>query len=60
MPYVPALLAAAGALPGSYLGAELLKHVSDQWMRTFLLFALPAAALLLLFGRIGSGEDRSP
>jgi uncharacterized membrane protein YfcA len=58
MPYAPALLAAAGALPGSYLGAELLKQVSDQWMRVFLLFALPAAALLLIFGRIGSGEPK--
>lgn len=58
LPYAPALLAAAGALPGSYLGAELLKHVSDQWMRTFLLFALPAAGLLLIFGRIGSGEEK--
>ena len=58
MPYAPALLAAAGALPGSYLGAELLKRVSDQWMRVFLLFALPAAALLLIFGRIG--DDPQP
>lgn len=58
LPWTPALLAAAGALPGSYLGAELLKHVSDQWMRGFLLVALPAAGLLLVFGRIGSGEPK--
>jgi len=58
LPWVPALLAVAGALPGSYMGAELLKHVSDQWMRTFLLFALPAAGLLLIFGRIGKGEEK--
>jgi uncharacterized membrane protein YfcA len=43
MPYAPALLAAAGALPGSYLGAEVLRHVSDQWMRAFLLVALKIA-----------------
>lgn len=58
MPYAPALLAVAGALPGSYMGAELLKRVSDQWMRAFLLIALPAAALLLIFGRVGAGEPR--
>lgn len=58
LPFTPALLAVAGALPGSYVGAELLKHVSDQWMRAFLLVALPAAGLLLIFGRIGSGESR--
>ncbi len=58
MPYAPALLAAAGALPGSYLGAEVLRHVSDQWMRAFLLVALPAAGLLLIFGRIGDGESQ--
>ncbi len=58
LPWTPALLAAAGALPGSYLGAEVLKHVSDEWLRTFLLVALPAAGLLLVFGRIGSGEEK--
>lgn len=58
MPFVPALLAAAGALPGAYMGAELLKHISDQWLRAFLLVALPLAAAFLLFGgaRAGGGE----
>ncbi len=58
MPYAPALLAAAGALPGSYLGAELLSHVNEAWLRGFFLIALPAAALLLIFGRIGTGEPQ--
>lgn len=58
LPWAPALLAVLGALPCSYLGAELLKHVSDQWLRTFLLIALPAAGLLLIFGRAGTGGGK--
>jgi uncharacterized membrane protein YfcA len=58
LPWTPALFAALGALPGSYMGAELLKHVSDQWLRAFLLIALPAAGLLLIFSRAGSGGGK--
>ena len=58
LPWTPALLAVLGALPGSYMGAELLKHVSDQWLRAFLLIALPAAGLLLIFSRVGSGGGK--
>lgn len=44
----PALLAVLGALPGSFLGAELLKHAPEAFVRIFLLIAVPLAALLLL------------
>jgi uncharacterized membrane protein YfcA len=50
-------LAAAGALPGSYLGAEVLRHVDEAWLHAFLLIALPAAGLLLIFGRIGADSQ---
>ena len=58
MPFAPALLAAAGALPGSYLGAEVMRHVDEAWLNAFMLIALPAASLLLIFGRIGTGESQ--
>ncbi len=47
----PALLAVAGALPGAYLGAETLKHTPEQFVRIFMLAAIPAVALLVLLKR---------
>lgn len=44
----PALLAVLGALPGAFLGAEALKRAPEQFVRIFLLVAVPMAALLLL------------
>lgn len=48
----PALLAVAGALPGSFLGAELLRHTPEAFVRTFMLIAIPCVALVLMFKRV--------
>ncbi len=46
---LPAIAAAAGAFPGAYLGAEALKAVSEAFARTFMLVAIPIAAIAILF-----------
>ena len=45
------LVAVMGALPGSYLGAELLKRTPEQFVRIFMLVAIPLVAVLLLIKR---------
>ena len=45
----PALCAAAGALPGAWLGAELLKRTDPAVVRVFLIVAIPLMALVLVF-----------
>ena len=45
----PALCAAAGALPGAWVGAETLKRVDPNLAKVFLLIAIPAMALVLIF-----------
>lgn len=47
----PALLAAAGALGGSWLGARLVTVLDEGVLRACLLVILPAAALFLLWNR---------
>ncbi|NLG24072.1 MAG: sulfite exporter TauE/SafE family protein [Clostridiales bacterium] len=44
----PALVAVAGALPGSYLGAELFKRVPEPFRNGFILVAIPLVAVFLL------------
>ncbi|MBO4884691.1 MAG: TSUP family transporter [Clostridia bacterium] len=44
----PALCAAAGALPGAWLGAELLKRADPNAVRVFLIVAIPIMALVLV------------
>ena len=45
----PSLCAAAGALPGAWLGAELLKRTDPNVVRVFLIVAIPVMALVLVF-----------
>ena len=49
--YRPALLAVAGAFPGSYLGAWLQQQMSEAAVRGFMLVAIPVVAALLLIKR---------
>ena len=55
-----ALPAAMGALPGAYLGAELLKRVNDEWLRGFMLAAIPLAAVMMLWQRKDSRRPPKP
>ena len=43
----PALLGVAGALPGSFFGAELLKTMSEETIRTIMLIGVPVMALVV-------------
>ena len=54
---VPALIAAAFALPGSWLGTRTAMALGDRLMRGFMVFAIPAVGLLVLFR--GHGPERS-
>lgn len=45
---LPALCAVAGAIPGAFLGAELLARTSEQVMRAVLLGVIPVMAAVLL------------
>ena len=47
----PSLMAVLGALPGAYLGAEILKSVPEDFVRRFMLIAIPIVAVLLLVRR---------
>lgn len=47
----PAICAVLGALPGAYLGAELLQLVDEQIIRIFLLAAIPLMAAVILLRR---------
>ncbi len=45
---LPGLLAVAGALPGSYLGAELYKRTPEVFVRWFMIVAIPLVALIMM------------
>lgn len=47
----PGLCAVAGALPGAWIGAQLLQMVDEQVIRIFLLVAIPLVAVLMLVKR---------
>ncbi len=47
----PGLCAVLGALPGSYLGAQLLQMMDEQVIRIFLLVAIPLVGVLMLIKR---------
>ena len=47
----PSLAAVIGALPGAYLGAELQKMAPEEFVRRFMLIAIPVVAVLLLCKR---------
>lgn len=48
---LPALCAVGGAIPASYLGAYLLQLVNQDFIRIFMLVAIPVVAVALLFKR---------
>ena len=54
----PALCAAAGALPGAWLGAELLKRTDPAVVRVFLIVAIPLMALVLVFKKDAPARTR--
>jgi len=47
----PALWAVCGALPGAFLGAEVLERTNPEFVRIFMLCAIPIVALVVLFKR---------
>lgn len=48
---VPALCAVAGAIPGAYVGAELLSRTPEHIMRLVILGMIPVMALILILKR---------
>ena len=48
---VPALCAVAGAIPGAYLGAELLSRTPEHIMRLVILGVIPVMALVMILKR---------
>lgn len=48
---VPSLCAVAGAIPGAYLGAELLSRTPENIMRLVILGVIPVMALVLILKR---------
>ena len=54
----PALLAAAGALPGSWLGTRAAMALGSRWMHGFMVFAIPVVGLLVLFKAKGQDAPR--
>ncbi len=47
----PGLCAVLGALPGAYLGAQLLQRVDERFVRVFLLVVIPLMAAVILLRR---------
>lgn len=56
---VPALFAALGALPGSWLGTRTAMMLGSRLMNGFMVFAIPVVGLLVLF-RGKSSENPRP
>ena len=54
---VPALVTAALALPGSWLGTRAAMALGDRWMRGFMVFAIPVVGVLVLLK--GKGPETS-
>lgn len=48
---LPALFAVAGAIPGAYLGAEILSRTPERVLRMVLLSVIPVMALVMLLKR---------
>jgi uncharacterized membrane protein YfcA len=55
-----ALLSAAGALAGAYLGSRLALLVSEQYLKVVILCLLPFAAVFVLCNRRFGMGDPSP
>ena len=54
----PALLAVAGALPGAFAGAELLRAMSEDVVRVIMLVGIPIMALVVAFKRDAPARPR--
>lgn len=54
----PALLSAVGALIGSWMGAQLVILLSEQYLKYCLIIVLPIVAIFLLFNRSFGSEDK--
>ena len=54
---VPALIAAAAAMPGSWLGTRAAMALGNRAMQIFMLFAIPVVGALVLFK--GKGREES-
>lgn len=54
---VPALIAAAAAMPGSWLGTRAAMALGNRIMQIFMLFAIPVVGALVLFK--GKGREES-
>jgi len=55
---VPALIAAALALPGSWLGTRAAMALGNRFMHGFMVFAIPAVGALVILKGNGSGGAR--
>lgn len=54
----PSIIAAIGALPGSFVGAEVLRYTPDDLARWILIVVAPILAAILLFKRMPEGEAK--
>ena len=55
--WAAALFAVAGALPGAWFGAEMLKIAPEQFVRICLLVGVPAMAVVMLVKKPKENED---
>lgn len=56
--WTPALFAAAGALPGAWLGTRLSLLLSNRFMHVFMLFAIPVVGMLVALKRDAEVQPR--
>ena len=54
----PSLIAAAAALPGSWLGTRAAMALGSRIMQIFMLFAIPVVAVLVLFEKKSRDQSR--
>lgn len=54
----PGLCASLGALPGAWVGAQLLQMMDERVIRIFMLVAIPAVAVLLMIKRDAPAATR--
>ena len=57
---VPALCAAATALPGSWLGTRIAMALGTDFMNGFMVFAIPVVGVLVLFRGKKDEQERPP
>ena len=56
--WLPALWAAAGALPGAYIGTIAAMHLGSEIMTAFMVFAIPVIGVFVVLRRNDSVEPR--